>query len=483
MTGRPGQSRASASARLESLLNVLPLPDGLRLHARRVLRNSGVYLGNAGVAFLIRIAGAAVGFALQVLLARLLSLPDYGLYVAFWTWLFVAGQMATLGFNDSCLRFLPRYLTRSRLDDAHGFLATGYRVVVGGSLAIAAIGLAVLWALPAASGAPWPLLVLFFIGIPFLAFELYLEGLARSFGWFVLSAAPAYVLRPVVLALAVIAVALAGFDLDAAIALGAAIAVTGVMTIGQAMVLSRRIRRQIGAPAGAAHACRKKRRLWLAATLPLTVVYGVEEIYLVSDVLLLSLLAEPSKVGIYFAAVRLMMLAGYVYYAFMLISSREFSLARASRDHADLQLRVRKATAWTFWLTVPTVLTTLALGYPLLAMFGADYVSGYGALAVLGLGLVARASVGQAGDLLVVLGHQRANLFAAIVSLALNAVLVVALVPSLGILGAAIGTAASQAVRSVLLSHLARRYADLETFVLATPRSARRAAEHVPASA
>ena len=162
-----------------------------------------------------------------------------------------------------------------------------------------------------------------------------------------------------------------------------------------------------------------------------------------------------------------MMLAGYVYFAFTLISVRDFSIARANRDHADLQRRVRRASAWTFWLTVPAVAATVAAGYPLLAIFGPDYVSGYTVLVVLGLGMVAKASVGPAGDLLVVLGHQRANFTVAAMSLALNVVLAVALIPSLGILGAAIGTAVSQAARALALRTLARRHAKLETFVLA----------------
>lgn len=459
------------------LLAILPLPRALRQRVRDMSTGSAAYLGNAGKAFLIRIAGAGIGFGLQVLLARLLSLTDYGLYVTFWTWLFLAGQIAALGFNDSCLRFLPRYLSRGRFDDAHAYLGIGYRVVVAGSLAIAGLGLAVLWGLSAVAptvDGRWLLLELCFVGIPFLAFELYLEGIARSFGWFVLAAAPAYVLRPVVLALAVVAAALLGFHLDAAAALGIAIAVTGAVTLGQAVVLRQWVRGQIGIPRPAAGSSRKRRRLWLAATLPLTIVYGIEEMYLVSDILVLGLLAEPSGVGIYFAAVRLMTLAGYVYYAFMLISSREFSLARANLDHCELQQKAGKATWWTFWLTVPTVLTTVALGYPLLAMFGEDYVAGYGVLAVLGVGLIARASVGQAGDLLVVLGHQRDALLVAVASLGINVVLAVVLVPIFGILGAAIATACSQAARAAALSYFVRRRARLETFVLASRQPAAR---------
>ncbi len=460
-----------------ALLAALPLPHALRQRVQSMSTDSAAYLGNAGKAFLIRIAGAGIGFGLQVLLARLLSLTDYGLYVTFWTWLFVAGQIAALGFNDSCLRFLPRYLSRGRFDDAHAYLGTGYRVVVAGSVAIAGLGLVTLWGLSSFSPAVddrWLLLALCFVGIPLLAFELYLEGIARSFGWFVLAAAPAYVLRPVVLALAVITAALLGFHLDAVAALGIAVAVTGAITLGQAVLLRRRVRGEIGIPKQTARRGRKRRRLWLAATLPLTIVYGIEEIYLVSDILVLGLLAEPSGVGIYFAAVRLMTVAGYVYYAFMLISSREFSLARARLDHDELQQKVSKATWWTFWLTVPTVLATVALGYRLLAMFGADYVAGYGALAMLGVGLIARASVGQAGDLLIVLGYQRDGLLVAAASLCINVVLAVALVPIFGILGAAIATACSQAARAAALSYFVRRRAGLETFVFAGRRPAAR---------
>jgi len=459
----------SLLSKAEGLLAALPLPDGVRQRIEKMLKSDSSFLGNAGLAFVIRMGGAGIGFALQVLLARLLPLDDYGLYVTFWTWLILAGQIAALGFNDSVIRFLPRYLERSRIHDARGYLKTGFFFVVLGSAAIAALGLAIVWALPAIypQGDPrWVLLILFFIGIPFLAVELYLDGIARSVGLFVLSAAPAFIVRPILLAATIAGLALLGFEIRATLALAVAIAITGAVTIAQAFVLRASIRRQLAGTAQTVATPRKKRRLWLAATLPLTLVYGVEEIYLVSDILLLGLLGDPGQVGIYFTAVRLMALAGYVYYAFMLISSREFSLARARRNSSELQASVMKATRWTFWLSLPTVGGVVALGYPLLAIFGPDYTAGYGVLAVLAIGLLARASVGQAGDLLVVLGYQKTTLAVAVGSLLLNVVVTLALLPFLGIMAAAIGTVASQAGRAAALAILAKRHAGVSTFVL-----------------
>ena len=364
-------------------------------------------------------------------------------------------------------------MARGRYHDASGYLITGFRVVFAGSLFISVVGLAAIAVFSSGAGAASGegelfLLAILFAGIPFLAFEFYLVGIARSFGWFVLAAAPGFVLRPLVMAAVLFLAELAGVDLDANLAFGIVIAVTGLTTIGQAVVLRRRVLAQIGPRPRPVRIGRQKIRLWLTATLPLIAVYGVEEIYLVSDVLLLGLLADPAEVGIYFGAVRLVMFAGYIHFAFMLISSREFSLARANRDQDDLQRRVLNASWWTFWLTVPMVLAILAAAYPLLALFGPEFVTGYGVLAVLGLGLIIRASVGQAGDLLILLGHQKAAFSVAAMSLALNVLIALALIPPLGMMGAAISTTCSQTARAVALRHIAKRSANLETFVLGT---------------
>ena len=63
------------------------------------------------------------------------------------------------------------------------------------------------------------------------------------------------------------------------------------------------------------------------------------------------------------------------------------------------------------------------------------------------------------------LGYQRETLAIAVLSLLLNAVVTIALLPQFGIMAAAIGTAASQAARAALLRYAALHRADLETFV------------------
>ncbi len=68
----------------------------------------------------------------------------------------------------------------------------------------------------------------------------------------------------------------------------------------------------------------------------------------------------------------------------------------------------RSTVRWTFWPSLFATVAILALGWPLLRLFGPDFVGAYPAMFVLALGPLARASVGPAERLLTMAGSQRA---------------------------------------------------------------------------
>ena len=63
--GDVGASRTATA--LGFIVAALPLPHALRQHLQKTSSDSAVFLGNAGITFLIRLAGAGLGFGLQVL--------------------------------------------------------------------------------------------------------------------------------------------------------------------------------------------------------------------------------------------------------------------------------------------------------------------------------------------------------------------------------------------------------------------------------
>ncbi|MCJ8240400.1 oligosaccharide flippase family protein [Peteryoungia algae] len=410
-------------------------------------------LRGALVSISVRIAAAFVGLALQILLARLMALEDYGIYVILWTWVSVVGQVGVLGFYDSAARFIPRYGRREKHAHLAGYLATGFRAVMMGSGLLAALTLVFLTVLPGFVDPAFllPLGVLA-LGFPVLSLESYLTGVSRGFGWYALSTIPGYILRPVLIMLGIGIARAVGLPLDAVTVLAIVVLASIVVLLVQALLLRARLpktERIVATP--------QRRRFWLLASVLMMPAMTAEELFVWIDVLILGFLVAPDEASLYFAAQRSLSLAAFVQYGFMLVAARGFSLSLASADRAGLQAQITRSTNATFWLTIPSVALTLLAGYPLLALFGPEFLAAYPCLALLGLAYVIRAATGQAAELLVVQGRYRLSLLIVSISVATCLLLMLFLVPLWGIVGAAMAMVIVQVLRLAVVTWLVHR--------------------------
>ncbi|UYO00961.1 MAG: oligosaccharide flippase family protein [Devosia sp.] len=421
---------------------------------------------DAAMALIIRVLSAGLVFGLQVLLARLMPGEAYGGFVTLWTWMLALGSFAALGFAESSIRFLPRYHLRGRLPALRSYWRFGLQVVLWASLAMMVCALALGLGLGAEEGAGLTI-ILIALGLPFLAMEYYLEGVARSFGWFRLAAVPVYIVRPLLIAAGCAGLAGLGVPLTLPVVGGVLIGAMALVTAGLALILSRRIARL--APRGAT-AVRSQRRLWLMASLPLLVLSGLEDLTGYGDVLMLSLLADPAEVGIYFAAARSLALAGFVAYAMTLVAGRRFALDLAGKSRSALQDSILENTRMTVWATLAAVGIALLAGPFLLGVFGEGFLAGYGAMVILGVSMILRALVGQAGEALIVLGRQALGVAVALGVLAVTIVLCLLLVPAYGIVGAALASAGAMLCRSMALALVLLRSEGLRVVALGPPR-------------
>src|SRR5690606_19732633 len=98
------------------------------------------------------------------------------------------------------------------------------------------------------------------------------------------------------------------------------------------------------------------------------------------------------------------------------------------------------AIKWTFWPSLAATLALLAVGKPMLWLFGPDFTEGHGIMFLLAVGLLARSAIGPVERLLNMLGHQ--GICAAVYAAAfvLNLVMCFVLIPRMGAKGAAIST-------------------------------------------
>ncbi|MBL8584242.1 MAG: lipopolysaccharide biosynthesis protein [Rhizobiaceae bacterium] len=444
--------RFSAATTAERLL-----PQRLALRARPLLGRvdalffsadeRGVASRMSVVAFAIRIVSAAIAFVSQVLMARWLGSFDYGVFVLVWTTMIIVGNLSCLGFHTSVIRFIPEFRERGMLDELRGILVASRVFVL-----IASTGFALLAALALWLFAPWMetyYVIPFFLGIfclPMIALSDVLQGIARAHSWAFAALSPVYLVRPVLILVAMAAALSLGYPASAKTAVICAIVATYATTVWQLVTLTSRVDRLV-----AAGPMRIDVRAWLLVSLPIFLVEGFFFLLTNADVLMVGFFLEPTDVAVYFATVKTLALVHFVYFAVKAgVAQRYAQFNQGSRDR--LAAFAAETVSWTFWPSLAMGLVVLAVGKPMLALFGPGFEAGYPLLLPLVAGVVARGAVGPAESLLTMSGNQNICAMVYAATLAFNVVVSVLLIPVFGLWGAAIGTAVAMVFEACALS-------------------------------
>ncbi|HHK75149.1 MAG TPA: GNAT family N-acetyltransferase [Rhizobiales bacterium] len=413
----------------------------------------GSLVQGAMLAFVIRVASAALAFLLQVLLARWMGAYEFGLFAYVWVWVIVLGTLTPLGLNSAVLRFVPQYLKHNEHGKLRGVLFTGRWVSFAAGSLVALAGAVFLYSVGGAIEEIY--LVPFFLGficLPLFSLTDFQEGVGRACSWIDLALVPPYILRPVLLLLIMFAAISMGAAADAQTALVSAIAASWLVAAFQYVLLRRRLE-----PLTGAGERRYDFPLWMKVSLPLLLVEGFSLLMFNTDILVMSRYLGPVDVAHYFAAVKVTGLISFVYYAVVASSAQRFARYDAKDERQKLQELVRQAARWTFWPSLAAAVVILLMGWPLLWLFGRNFTAALPVMFVLTAGLLVRAFVGPLDYVLNMLGEQNISALALGCGAALNLVLNILMIPQFGLLGAAASTAISFTLVSVLLAMAAYR--------------------------
>jgi O-antigen/teichoic acid export membrane protein len=419
----------------------------------------------AGAAFVIRVFSALLAFLSQIVLARWLGGFEFGLYIYAWTWLVLIGGVVDLGLGSAAQSFIPEYTEHKRLALLRGYLG-GSRwlvLIIGTAVAAAAIGIITL----APGVAPATVVPLCFAcaSLPAFGIAQVQSGIARSYNWVNLGLTPSYVLRQVVL-LALMGVVYAlGRRTDAATTMLIMCITLWGCTIGQLVILNRRLGTVVE-HGPRAYAPRR----WLATSMPISLVEGFYYLLTYTDVIVLSQFRAPNDVAIYYAAAKTLSLVAFIYFAVAQTVAHKFTEYHVAGDRKRLDDFVAHSIRLTFWPSLGLILVLLALGVPLLRMFGAGFEDGYYLMFIIAIGLLARAAVGPAERLLNMLAERRACALVYGGSFLMNLVLCVALIPRLGLMGAAIASASTLVFESACLFLVAKYRLGFHCLIFGRPR-------------
>ncbi|MFS8115912.1 oligosaccharide flippase family protein [Rhizobium jaguaris] len=448
------------------------LPSGLRTALSPYLRKlRPVFTGNdekavsqrmALVAFAIRIAGAALAFVSQIVLARMMGRFEYGVFVFVWVLTILFGNLACLGFPTAIIRFLPQYDASGNHDAIRGVTTTARRFVLAVAGGLALIGMAALYALSGMVESYYVMpIFLGLIAVPMIALGDVLDGTARANHWPVMALSPTFLIRPTLILLFMLAAILFGAAHSAVTAMAAALAAAFVTVLCQYLAVTFRLRRHY--PNGLKTI---EFNAWFAVAFPVFLAEGVGYLLTNSDVVVVGIFLDPTEVAVYFAAAKIMALVHFVYFAVKAAIGPRFAAIIAENDREKLAAFATEAARWTFFPALAVGLTVLAAGQFLLSLFGTAFTEGQVVIAILLAGVLAKALVGPAEVLLMMADRQMLCVYLYAAALVANVGLNIVLIPHFGIEGAAIAVASAMMIEAMLLHIAVRRAFGIILFAL-----------------
>lgn len=182
------------------------------------------------------------------------------------------------------------------------------------------------------------------------------------------------------------------------------------------------------------------------------------------DIVLVALWLSPSEAAIYAAATRFLVFGQLAAHAIGTAVQPQISALAAQGDFAALQVLYRTSTAWVMFATWPLYLTFIVQAPWLMRMFGPEYASGAPILQVLSATMLVATACGAVDAVLLMAGKSTLTMINAWAALTVNIGLNIWLIPQLGILGAALAWVAAILTTNVVPLFQVRITLDVHPF-------------------
>lgn len=422
------------------------------------------------LAFLLRVAGMGLSFALSIWIARMVGADGVGLLALSTTCLSIGSLIGRAGLDNALLRFVAESISVGDIGRAAGASRKGLIYAAGASLAISIIlYFCADWIAFVAFSSPTlaPLIKIISLAVVPMSlcfiFAQLLQSLKKA-GWATLVQTN---LIPLFTIAGLAVIVLAGVypvstEFIAATTVGAnlAAALTGwLLWRGFAPEIRK------ASPVFAS-------RELLAVSVPLLWVASMNLVIGWTDVVMLGVFTDSNSVGIYSVASRMAMLASLVLIAANTIAAPKFAELHAQGDFATLQRIAQLSARMVTVITLPLLCIFIFAPAIVMSIYGPEFAAGGSALAILSIAQFVNLMSGPVVFLLMMTGRQKAVSFAMTIAAAGNVTLNYFMIPEYGYLGACIATAISMSIINLVLVWVVWRELGIVSAVFPTHRIA-----------
>lgn len=400
-------------------------------HLRDVFRDTSY-------GFSLRVVGGGLAFGANWLLARLLGPSGVGIYYLAFTTITIAAVLSRLGLNETCVRYASPAFAAGDWATVAGVRRTASVLVLAASAVLTIILLSAA-----------PTISLYVFHQPELTNTLRIIALALvPFALLNINAAMLQSAKHVPASTVVQAAAIPGTFL-------VLLALTGIFSVTPVIAAGCYTLATILVFAGS-HAFWKRSVLFPTLTVKQfdsrkllrtgLRIMGVNSISLImawTDTVCLGIWRPSAEVGLYGIAIRIALLTSLVVSAANSAIGPKFAELSAQENTPGLRMLMQRTSLGMAFIAIPVSAVLLLFPKFILGLFGHDFSAAYVVLMILAVGQFVSVVTGTLGHLMMMSGHERSLRNIIAVSAVLNVILNVILVPSFGMVGAAIATTIS----------------------------------------
>ena len=428
--------------------NIKPVFETLDRSLKKVARGTSIAI--VGIAL-----GLLFNFLAKLIIARYGLEANYGMFSLALAILTVAMTLACLGLHLGATRYIAYFRAKDNIAKVRGTISISLQLVTIASLII---GIALFFSAEAIAlnifHTPQlaQFLRIFAIGTPFFALIYIIGAIFRGFDQVEPQVYFQYIMLNVLFIIFLVLIIAIG--LPFVTVFYAYLAALVVTFIGATIYTIKKLPQRITFSDSKANAAVRKELLLFSLPLLGTAILGMSILWL--DTIMLGYFKVPEVVGLYNTAYPLAQSLSSPPFALLLIYTPIVTALYSQNLMADLRRSYIIVTKWIALVTMPMFLVLcLYPEYVLNLLFGPTYTAAAPALRLLSIGFIIDTLPGPNLATLIALGESRFIMWTTLAAALVNIILNIALIPPLGIVGAAIASAASltllSAVKSVKL--------------------------------
>lgn len=388
----------------------------------------------------LKIGASALGFVLNVLLARCMGISSFGVYNYVTAWRDLLIIPSLLGLDTMLVREVAVYKTKSSWGLLRGILRWSNLLVLISSILIGLIAIAIFSNLDL-SDQPEMLLtfVLSMLLLPISALRNVRLAAMKGLRLVFLGLLPEMILVPII----VIGLSMGWYlfndrSLNAPVVVVAKLIAT-IITLAIGIYL---LEKNLPTPAKQAD-CQYETRGWAKDLLPFMLLGGMYVITSRSDTLMLGTMIGPEASGLYNPVIRGVQLLAFVLTAVNNVLSPNVAGLYAENKLSEMQRVITQSSRIMLLVSLPMAAVLIFGSNWYLALFGEEFLPARWALIILCLGQLFSIASGSVGIILTMTGNERSNLIGSTINVTLNIILNWFWIPMWGLSGAAAATAVS----------------------------------------